>query len=94
MVNFFDNEFEKRLVKLTNAANAIQSLSNWCMARYKNRLDIVSVWLSVIQKIKIEKRLYLFYLANDVIQRSKNTKYYMFADEWAPFIVKAIPYVK
>lgn len=94
MVDYSDDEFEKMLVKLTHTANAIKSLSTWCMARYRYRTNMISVWMNVIKKTEVEKRLNLFYLANDVIQLSKNTKHNKFVDEWAPVIEKAILYVK
>ncbi|XP_025412490.1 uncharacterized protein LOC112684960 isoform X2 [Sipha flava] len=93
MIEYSDQEFEKKLMLLKDTQDAIQSLSAWCLKRHTNHKNIISIWLKAIRKVKIEKRLTLFYLANDVIQYSKK-KNYKFVDGWATAIQKAIPYVR
>lgn len=93
MIEYSDQEFEKKLMLLKDTQDAIQSLSTWCLKRHENHKSIISIWLKAIRKVKIEKRLTLFYLANDVIQYSKK-KNYKFVDGWATAIQKAIPYVR
>lgn len=93
MIEYSDQEFEKKLMLLKDTQDAIQSLSTWCLKRHENYKCIISIWLKAIRKVKIEKRLTLFYLANDVIQYSKK-KNYKFVDGWATAIQKAIPYVR
>lgn len=93
MIEYSDPEFEKKLMLLKDTQDAIQSLSTWCLKRHEYYKSIISIWLKAIRKVKIEKRLTLFYLANDVIQYSKK-KNYKFIDGWATAIQKAIPYVR
>ncbi|XP_050442721.1 uncharacterized protein LOC126846907 isoform X2 [Adelges cooleyi] len=93
MIEYSDQEFEKKLMLLKDTQEAIQTLSTWCLKRHEHHKSIISNWLKAIRKVKIEKRLTLFYLANDVIQYSKK-KNYKFVDGWATVIQKAIPYVR
>ncbi|XP_026821927.1 regulation of nuclear pre-mRNA domain-containing protein 2 isoform X3 [Rhopalosiphum maidis] len=93
MIEYSDPEFEKKLMLLKDTQDAIQSLSSWCLKRHEHYKSIIAIWLKAIRKVKIEKRLTLFYLANDVIQYSKK-KNYKFIDGWATAIQKAIPYVR
>ncbi|XP_050520069.1 uncharacterized protein LOC126893693 isoform X2 [Daktulosphaira vitifoliae] len=93
MIEYSDQEFEKKLMLLKDTQDAIQTLSTWCLKRHEHHKSIIANWLKAIRKVKIEKRLTLFYLANDVIQYSKK-KNYMFVDGWATAIQKAIPYVR
>uniref|UniRef100_A0A2H8TWT7 Regulation of nuclear pre-mRNA domain-containing protein 2 n=2 Tax=Melanaphis sacchari TaxID=742174 RepID=A0A2H8TWT7_9HEMI len=93
MIEYSDPEFEKKLMLLKDTQDAIQSLSTWCLKRHEHYKSIITIWLKAIRKVKIEKRLTLFYLANDVIQYSKK-KNYKFIDGWATAIQKAIPYVR
>lgn len=93
MFDYSDQEFEIKLMFLRNKQSSIQALSAWCLERHENHKNIISIWLKVIKKVKIEKRLTLFNLANDIIQRSKqiNNK---FVDEWATSIQNVMPYVR
>lgn len=92
-MEYSDSEFEKKLMLLKNTRDAIKSLSAWCIKRHGHYKSIISVWLNSIKKVKIEKRLTLFYLANDIIQSSKKKKY-KFINGWATTIQKTIPYVR
>jgi len=93
MVEYSDSEFKKKLKFLTVSQKAIQSLSTWCLERHEHYKSIITIWLNTIKKVKIKKRLLLFYLANHVIQYSKRQNY-KFVDRWKIAIQKAIPYVR
>ncbi|CAI6373423.1 unnamed protein product [Macrosiphum euphorbiae] len=93
MREYSDSEFEKKLMLLKNTHGLIKSLSAWCFERHEHYKSIISVWFNAIKKARIEKRLTLFYLANDVIHNSKKSNY-KFIDGWATTIQKSIPYVR
>ncbi|XP_038218147.1 uncharacterized protein LOC119836762 isoform X4 [Zerene cesonia] len=86
-------EFEKKLTQLKDTQESIQSLSSWCLKQRTHHKKIVSSWLNVLKRVKIEQRLVLFYLANDVIQYSKR-KNYEFVESWGLNLQKATPLVR
>ncbi|KAF7987965.1 hypothetical protein HCN44_004781 [Aphidius gifuensis] len=90
----FDSEqFEKRLHGLKDSQESIQSLSSWCLERRIHHKKIVATWLQVLRKVKVEHRLTLFYLANDVIQYSKR-KNYEFVESWGTTLQRATTLVR
>ncbi|XP_034940360.1 uncharacterized protein [Chelonus insularis] len=90
----FDVEyFEKRLQTLKDSQDSIQSLSSWCLERRQHHKKIVASWLQVLKKVKVEHRLTLFYLANDVIQYSKR-KNYEFVESWGTTLQRATTMVR
>ncbi|KAL4153303.1 hypothetical protein QTP88_001154 [Uroleucon formosanum] len=93
MVEYSNSEFKKKLKFLTVSQNAIHSLSMWCLERHEYYKNIITIWSNTIKKVKIKKRLVLFYLANHVIQYSKKQNY-KFVGRWKTAIQKAIPYVR
>ncbi|XP_011167717.2 uncharacterized protein LOC105201415 [Solenopsis invicta] len=92
--NDFDAElFERRLFALKDSQESIQGLSAWCLDRRQHHKKIVATWLQVLKKVKVEHRLTLFYLANDVIQYSKR-KNFEFVESWGTFLQRATPMVR
>ncbi|KAK0169077.1 hypothetical protein PV327_002823 [Microctonus hyperodae] len=90
----FDGEFfEKRLQALKDSQESIQSLSSWCLERRTHHKKIVATWLQVLKKVKVEHRLTLFYLANDVIQYSKR-KNFEFVESWGTTLQRATTMVR
>ncbi|XP_026316179.1 uncharacterized protein LOC113227459 isoform X2 [Hyposmocoma kahamanoa] len=85
--------FEKKLMQLQGTQESIQSLSTWCLKQREHHKKIVSSWLNVLKRVKVEQRLVLFYLANDVIQYSKR-KNYEFVESWGLNLQKATPLVR
>ncbi|XP_072946182.1 uncharacterized protein [Epargyreus clarus] len=85
--------FEKKLMQLKDTQESIQSLSSWCLKQRSYHKKIVSSWLNVLKRVKVEQRLVLFYLANDVIQYSKR-KNYEFVESWGLNLQKATPLVR
>ncbi|CAH2098210.1 unnamed protein product [Euphydryas editha] len=85
--------FEKKLTQLKDTQESIQSLSAWCLKQRLHHKKIVSSWLNVLKRVKVEQRLVLFYLANDVIQYSKR-KNYEFVESWGLNLQKATPLVR
>ncbi|XP_011703573.1 PREDICTED: uncharacterized protein LOC105459332 [Wasmannia auropunctata] len=92
--NDFDAEhFERRLHALKDSQESIQGLSAWCLDRRQHHKKIVTTWLQVLKKVKVEHRLTLFYLANDVIQYSKR-KNFEFVESWGTTLQRATPMVR
>ncbi|KAG5675277.1 hypothetical protein PVAND_005191 [Polypedilum vanderplanki] len=90
----FDSEkFERRLLNLKDTQDSITSMSKWCLSKRAAHKQIVKSWLKVLKEVKIEQRLTLFYLANDVIQHSKR-KGYEFVDSWATALQRASTLVR
>ncbi|XP_060807772.1 uncharacterized protein LOC106138511 isoform X2 [Amyelois transitella] len=85
--------FEKKLMQLKDTQESIQGLSSWCLKQRVHHKKIVSSWLNVLKRVKVEQRLVLFYLANDVIQYSKR-KNYEFVESWGLNLQKATPLVR
>ncbi|KAM0736525.1 Regulation of nuclear pre-mRNA domain-containing protein 2 [Formica fusca] len=90
----FDMElFERRLHTLKDSQESIQGLSAWCLERRQHHKKIVATWLQVLKKVKVEHRLTLFYLANDVIQYSKR-KNFEFVESWGTTLQRATTMVR
>lgn len=92
-VEFDVPAFEQRLKELKDTQDSIQQLSAWCLQRRAHHKKIVTSWLNVLKQVKVEHRLILFYLANDVIQYSKR-KNYEYVDSWGTYLQKATTLVR
>ncbi|KAL0278276.1 UNVERIFIED_CONTAM: hypothetical protein PYX00_000133 [Menopon gallinae] len=90
---FNEQQFESKLVSLKDSQDAINSLSSWCLQNREHHKKIVNCWLHCLKRVKIEQRLSLFYLANDVIQYSKR-KHYQFVESWGTALQKATTLVR
>ncbi|KAH8378298.1 hypothetical protein KR093_010627 [Drosophila rubida] len=90
----FDEElFETRLEALKDTQQDIQQMSNWCLQHRLNHKKIIQCWLNVFKRVRVDHRLVLFYLANDVIQYSKR-KRYEFVECWATALQRATTMVR
>uniref|UniRef100_A0A336MKE7 Regulation of nuclear pre-mRNA domain-containing protein 2 n=1 Tax=Culicoides sonorensis TaxID=179676 RepID=A0A336MKE7_CULSO len=90
----FDVEgFEKKLKNLKDTQEGIQGLSAWCLLNHVHHKKIVTAWLNVLKQVKVEHRLVLFYLANDVVQHSKR-KNYDFVESWGTALQRATTMVR
>ncbi|BFF96308.1 uncharacterized protein DMAD_13535 [Drosophila madeirensis] len=90
----FDDElFETRLEALKDTQEGIQQMSNWCLQHRANHKKIIQSWLNVFKRVRVDHRLVLFYLANDVIQYSKR-KRYEFVECWATALQRATTMVR
>ncbi|KAH8324576.1 hypothetical protein KR074_011877 [Drosophila pseudoananassae] len=94
MTETFDEElFETRLEALKDTQDGIQQMSNWCLQHRSNHKKIIQCWLNVFKRVRVDHRLVLFYLANDVIQYSKR-KRYEFVECWATALQRATTMVR
>ncbi|XP_016964265.1 atrophin-1 isoform X2 [Drosophila biarmipes] len=94
MTETFDEElFETRLEALKDTQEGIQQMSNWCLQHRTNHKKIIQCWLNVFKRVRVDHRLVLFYLANDVIQYSKR-KRYEFVECWATALQRATTMVR
>ncbi|XP_017067906.1 uncharacterized protein LOC108105705 isoform X2 [Drosophila eugracilis] len=94
MTETFDEElFETRLEALKDTQEGIRQMSNWCLQHRVNHKKIIQCWLNVFKRVRVDHRLVLFYLANDVIQYSKR-KRYEFVECWATALQRATTMVR
>ncbi|KAL1512929.1 hypothetical protein ABEB36_002429 [Hypothenemus hampei] len=92
-VDFSTLQFEKTLTNLKDSQESINQCCQWCLVNRQHYKKIVTSWLNVIKRVKIEQRLTLFYLANDVVQYSKRRNY-EYIDTWGTAIQKATTMVR
>uniref|UniRef100_A0A1B0DFD3 Uncharacterized protein n=1 Tax=Phlebotomus papatasi TaxID=29031 RepID=A0A1B0DFD3_PHLPP len=85
--------FEKNLSNLKDTQDSISSMSTWCLQWRSHHKKIVSSWLTVLKQVKVEHRLTLFHLANDVIQYSKRNNY-EFVESWGTTLQRATTMVR
>ena len=92
--HFSDSHFEKKLSHLKDTQESIQGLSAWCLSHKSDFAHIIKCWLKAVCKGKVEQRLTLFYLANDVIQHSKKKGCADIVSAWEGALVEATPFVR
>lgn len=85
--------FEKKLTNLKDSQESINTCCHWCLENRQHHKKIVIAWLNVLKRVKVEHRLTLFYLANDVIQYSKRRNY-EFVESWGTSLQKATTLVR
>ncbi|CAG9854262.1 unnamed protein product [Phyllotreta striolata] len=86
-------QFEKQLLNLKDSQEAINTCCQWCLQNRTHHKKIVNSWLNVLKRVKVEQRLVLFYLANDVVQYSKR-KNFDFVESWGTALQKATTMVR
>lgn len=86
-------QFEKKLTTLKDSQESINSCCQWCLNNREHHKKIVNSWLNVLKRVKVEHRLILFYLANDVIQYSKRKKI-EYVESWGTALQKATTLVR
>jgi len=91
---FSDSHFEKKLSHLKDTQESIQGLSAWCLAHKSAFLHIIKCWLKAVRKAKVDQRLTLFHLANDVVQHSKKKGCPEIVSAWEPALLEATPFVR
>ncbi|TRY67510.1 hypothetical protein TCAL_02754 [Tigriopus californicus] len=91
---FEEARFLRELVHLKDTQESIQGLSAWCLRNRKSAYKIARCWLKVIQKVKVEQRLPLFYLVNDVVQHAKKRNVSEMLAKFGPVIRESLPHVR
>ncbi|GFQ95962.1 regulation of nuclear pre-mRNA domain-containing protein 2 [Trichonephila clavata] len=84
-----DSVLEKKFQGATNTQDSIQTLSLWLVHHKAHHQKIVAAWMKVLQKAKINHRLTLFHLANDVVQNSKRKGFLLFVNSFAEVLKEA-----
>lgn len=82
------------LVNLKETQEAVQSMSGWCIRNRKFSYKIARCWLKCAKKVKVEQRLTLFYLLNDVVQHSKGKNYEDLLEKFEGILKEIMPYLK
>lgn len=71
-MSFSEASLQKKFAELTNTQQSVQTLSLWLIHHRKNSKIIVSTWFKELTNHnKPERKLTLFYLANDILQNSR-----------------------
>lgn len=72
MSSFSEQNLVEKLDELNSSQQSIQTLSLWLIHYRRHSKQIVDVWMRELKKAKGSKKLTFVYLANDIIQNSKN----------------------
>ena len=91
---FEETKFMKELIHLRDTQEAIQSLSAWCLKNKKSAYKIARCWLKVVKKVKVDQKLALFYLLNDVVQHSKRKNHNELIERFQSVLKEAMPHLK
>ncbi|RWS28327.1 Regulation of nuclear pre-mRNA domain-containing protein 2-like protein [Leptotrombidium deliense] len=89
-----ENNLEKKLENVSNSQDSIQSLSLWILHHKNHHKRIVQIWMKALRKGKINHRLTLFYLANDVIQHARRKNINVYVEEFGLVLKEATDLVK
>eukprot|EP00794_Sanderia_malayensis_P010009 gene10009-11032_t len=92
MANFNAKAFDRKLKDMDLSQTSIQSVSLWIIHHKQQIKEILSVWIDQIKKVKPDRKMALFYLANDVVQncRKKSRELIMF---FAKAFKEILPYL-
>jgi len=91
---FEEDKFMKILVNLKDTQESIQGFSGWCIRSKKSAYKMARCWIKVIKKVRIEQKLVLFYLVNDIVQHSAKRGYGELLDKFRSAIKEAMPHLK
>jgi len=91
---FEEEKFMKILVNLKDTQESIQGFSGWCIKNRKAAYKMARCWIKVIKKVRIEQKLVLFYLVNDIVQHSAKRNYGELLDKFRSGIKEAMPHLK
>eukprot|EP01127_Copromyxa_protea_P002503 TRINITY_DN1239_c0_g1_i6.p1 TRINITY_DN1239_c0_g1~~TRINITY_DN1239_c0_g1_i6.p1 ORF type:complete len:1554 (-),score=340.11 TRINITY_DN1239_c0_g1_i6:73-4713(-) len=68
---YSEEDVRKKLQKLDSSIHSIQGLSQWIIYHRKRHVQSVDVWKSEFSAAVPDRKLVLFYLANDIVQVSR-----------------------
>lgn len=91
---FEEDKFMKALVNLKDTQESIQGFSSWCIKNRKSAYKMARCWTKVIKKVRIEQKLVLFYLVNDVVQHASKKSFTELVDKFRGAIKEALPHLK
>merc|ERR1719341_867966 len=91
---FEEEKFMKILVNLKDTQESIQGFTGWCIKNRKAAYKMARCWIKVIKKVRIEQKLVLFYLVNDIVQHSAKRNYGELLDKFRSGIKEAMPHLK
>ncbi|KAI0985106.1 hypothetical protein GJ496_004904 [Pomphorhynchus laevis] len=95
LTNYFhEGALNKKLDGLNKSADCIQTASLWIIHHREHHERIVKCWYSHMQSATSEKRLLLFYLANDIIQNCIRKHAHIFHEQFLEYVTKVIPYLR
>lgn len=71
MSGYSDSALSGKLGELNNSAPSIQGVSLWLLHHRKHYRSSVQVWHRELTNVRMDKKLTLLYLANDVVQNAR-----------------------
>ena len=91
---FEEEKFMKILVNLKDTQESIQGFSGWCIRNKRSAYKMARCWIKVIKKVRVEQKLVLFYLVNDIVQHSAKRGYSELLEKFRSAIKEAMPHLK
>ena len=91
---FEEAQFLRDLVNLKETQEAISNFSSWCIRNRKAAYKIARCWLKVIKKVKVNQKLVLFYLFNDIVQNAKRKQAAEMLTKCQAVLKEAIPHLR
>lgn len=86
-MSFSPDVFRKKLDSLQDTQELIVSLSQWVLFHHRHAKDLCDLWgefaVSNISTMKLDKKLSLLYLCNDVVQEARHKRKPEFSAEFA-----------
>lgn len=86
-MSFSPDVFRKKLDSLQDTQELIVSLSQWVLFHHRHAKDLCDLWsqyaVSNISTMKLNKKLSLLYLCNDVVQEARHKRKPEFSAEFA-----------
>ncbi|XP_040572033.1 uncharacterized protein [Lepeophtheirus salmonis] len=91
---FEETKFMKDLINLRDTQEAIQSYSAWCIKHRKAAYKIARCWLKIVKKVRVDQKLTLFYLLNDIVQHCRRKNYSEFLMKFESVLKEAMPHLR
>ncbi|KAI6652265.1 Regulation of nuclear pre-mRNA domain-containing protein 2-like [Oopsacas minuta] len=89
MSSFNKKSLQDKLHRLNSSQESIETLSHWIIHHKQYAEDSVRIWKESFKESDPEKRLLLFYLANDVLQNSRRKGVPIFHSALKPHLLDA-----
>ncbi|RPA87452.1 DUF618-domain-containing protein [Ascobolus immersus RN42] len=75
-----------KLTTLQETQDSVCTVASWIIYHRRHAQEIASIWVTKLKEVPAHKKLNLIYLANEVVQTSRNRKKEEFINAFAPII--------
>ncbi|PNT73510.1 regulation of nuclear pre-mRNA domain-containing protein 1B isoform X1 [Brachypodium distachyon] len=79
---FSSEIFAQKLARLNISQQSIETLSHWCVFHHRHCEQVVETWDKDFHSAPQERKIFLLYLANDIIQNSKKEGMRYISEFW------------